>query len=414
MRQLLDGLRKELEAFIVQRDDLLMVAASSADESAIVLRLLRDLEQSQGSDVFLLFADDFVQATPFVSVVIERLRMDHRLASEALREEGREPLREMPERLFDAARPPAERLREAIGFAGSLLPPGGGHRLVWAMFPQRVADRDAYLRLVYELAPWRGVEPWMRGVRLIVRADPEDVGPQTQLARAPRVRLRRMDAGPAALENSLRGDADNEALPDDDRMQSMFLLASLDYAHHRTDDAVARYKVLLGHYQHTGDHTMQAYVINALGDIFHRSGDLQRAQYWYECAIEPASNSKQPVVLATVVRNLADVAYGRGQYSDAEQYYGGSDTLAAAMLDPDGKARALEKRGLSQEQQGAWDRAVTSWEAAVTLSRSVGMPERLRGNLGHLARGYRMLGMNDRATAAEAEERSLAGQEDVR
>ena len=41
-----------------------------------MLETLREIEQSSGTDVFLLFSDGFVQSDPFVSVAIERLRMN--------------------------------------------------------------------------------------------------------------------------------------------------------------------------------------------------------------------------------------------------------------------------------------------------------------------------------------------------
>jgi tetratricopeptide (TPR) repeat protein len=414
MRQLIKRLRKELEEFVEQRDDLILIAACSPEESATVVHLLRDLEQSGGSDVFLLFADDFFQAGPFVSVAIERLRIDHRLASEALKQEGRQPLPPMPEILLDATRPPAQRLQDAVGFAVSLLPPAGGHRLVWGMFPQNVADRHEYLKLVAQLAPWNGVKPWMRGARLLFRDEPDTPEFAPGLASAPKVRLRRLDAGPGAVERSLRADAENEALPNEDRMQALFLMASLDYAHCRYQEAADKYNLLLGYYQSTGNHAMQAYVINGIGDIFQRGGDFERAQHWYECAIDPATRSEQPVVLATVVRNLGEVAYARRLYPEAEQYFDGWDKLAGEMLDPDSKAQALEKRGLSQQQQGALDKAVDSWQAAATLSRNVGMSSRLRANLTHLERGYQYLGMADSIEAVRTELQAIAGQEDPR
>lgn len=413
MRQLIERHRRELEDFIEQRDDLILVAAAAPEESATLLALLRGLEQSNASDVFLLFSDDFVETAPFVSVALERLRLDHRLAGDALVQEGRPPLPPIPDSLFDSRRDPVQRLKEGIGFARSLLPPGGGHRLVWAMFPQAVADRSAWLSLVRALAPSRGFEPWMRGVRLIFRDDPDPAGP-AMLEGAPRLRLQRFDLGPAAIENALRADAEDESAPTDQRMNSLFLLASLDSAHSRFQDAAARYTLLLGHYQAAGDLAMQTYVITGLGDVCRRTGDLDAAQHWYECAIEPATGSRQPAVLAAVVRNLAELAYDSRRYADAEQYFDGWDKLAAECLDPDSKAQALEKRGLCQYHQGAVPQAVESWEAAAALCRNLAMPSRLRSNLAHLAQAYSALGFTEKAAAADAELRSIAALEDPR
>src|SRR5262249_49942478 len=129
------------------------------------------------------------------------------------------------------------------------------------------------------------------------------------------------------------------------------------------------------------------------------------------CASTAALEADTPVVLATVVMNLGNVAYKLGQFDVAEEYYDGWDKLAAHMLDPESKARALEWRGLSQEQQGAYDRAVQSWEDAATLSRNLKMTEFLKINLAHLQRGYERLRLSDKLDAVETEMQELAGEE---
>jgi len=278
------------------------------------------------------------------------------------------------------------------------------------MFPQQIDDRTAYLGLVSSLVPWQGIQPWMQGLRLIFR---DETAPAAQLAKAPRVRFSGVNLGPDAMEDSIAEDVEDEALPDEQRMQSLLSLATLDYAHSRTPDALAKYEILLGYYQKTENLMMQAVVINSMGDIYHRMGDLDKAQHWYECAVPPAVEAKQPAVMATVSKNLGDVAYKRQQYPEAEQYYDGLDKLAAHLLDVETKIRALEWRGLSQERQRAYDRAVGSWEAAVVLSRNIGLPSFLRQNLEHLGRIYRQLRMTEKLAAVEAELRSLETEKSV-
>lgn len=403
MRALLDRLRKDFADFVEQRDDLILISSCSDNDVAVGLKILRDLEQASASDVFLLFSDKFGQPAPFVSVAVERLREDHRLASAALVEEGRDPLPAFPVSLGDPGRPPAQRLIEAMTFARSLLPRKGGHRLVWVTFPLEIKDRREYLRFVSELVPWSGVKPWMRGLRLIFRDLPATGQLAPALAGGPRVRLVSFDFGPEAAAGSFEQDARNEELPEDERMQSLLMSAGLDYAHNRTESAVAKYKLLLGYYEKTDNALMQAFVLNALGEMAHRADDLEKAQRWFECALVPAEKAKEPVLLTTLGRNLGDIAFKQARYSEAEQYYDNVDKLASHMLDPETKIRALESRGLCQERQGAFDRAVGSWEAAAHLSRKIELTEFLRRNLEHLARVYRRFGMTDRLPQLEAE-----------
>src|SRR5262249_22843908 len=153
----------------------------------------------------------------------------------ALAEKGEEPLPPLPASISDESQPADLRLRQTICFARSLVPREGGHRLVWAMFPQRISDRHEYLRLVGSFAPRDGIKPWMAGIRWILRDEAGTADYAPELAKAPRVRLMNLDLGPAEIEASTREEAADAELPDEERMQAVLALALLDYAHNRTD-----------------------------------------------------------------------------------------------------------------------------------------------------------------------------------
>src|SRR5262249_45754939 len=284
MRRLFAQMQKEITNFIEQRDNLLMLSVCPKRDLAIVLRTLRDIEQASATDVFLLFGNDFLASGLFVNEAVEHLQEEHRMACEALVEKGREPWPPLPKSLLDEGRTPEDRLREAIRFTRSLVPREGGHRLVWVMFPQRIVDRRAYVRLISSLVPAQGVQPWMRSVRLIFRVDVNFAQTAPELANAPRVQVSRSDFSPAAIAASLEEDVDDEDLPLEQRMQSLFSLAYLDYANERSDAAREKFDLLLGYYQQTKNPLMQAMVMNGLGDLEQRNNDLEKSQYWYECA----------------------------------------------------------------------------------------------------------------------------------
>jgi tetratricopeptide (TPR) repeat protein len=409
MRQLFQHLRKDLEGFVEQRDDLLLLAACGADDTAIALKALRDLDRASPADAFLLFADDFADAESFVATAIRRFQEEHGLACESRAQAGDEPLPPWPGALSDASRPPADRLHEAMGFARSLLPRAGGHRLVWAMFPAGVADWSAYLRLVASCAPRPAVQPWMGGLRLVFRVQAGFALADSPLAGAARTRLTRVDFGPAALEASFRKEANDQRLPVAERMEALLSLALLAAAHGRTQEARTHFEVLLDHHSRSGNPQMHAVVLNGLGDLEQRQGNSAKARSWYERAVRPAAAARQATVLATVVQNLAAVAYQQRAYADAEVYYDGLVKLKDCLVDEDGKAMALEWRGLSQEKQNAYDRAVASWEEAELLSRAFELPHRLRPVLEHLRRGYRQLKNQEAVAAVETELRQVKG-----
>ena len=409
MRKLIDRIQVSIENFVEQRDDFVMIMACSDNDAPLVLKIVQDVEQAGASDVFLLFADDFVATGPYVAVAIERLRQQHKLVNDWLTEQGRDLFPPVPDRLDDPQFSPIKRLEQAMMYARSLLPKGGDHRLIWTMFPPTIHDRKAYLDLVASFAAWRGVKPGMRGLRIIFRDGTDTAGFMPALASAPRLRIKSVDMGPEAIQAALKEEAEDEALPDERRMAALLQQALLDSAHGRTQQALTQFKVLLGYYQHTQTYALQALVLNAIGDIFHRTNDLKNACHWYECAVPLAVKSESPVLFHAAVSNLADIAFKRAEYGRAEQLYDAADQLAGKMLYAEGMVHARERRGLSLEYQRAYERAVQSWEAAANVSRTTGLLPQLKANLQHLARGYRKLGMTEKQAAVQAELRQLDG-----
>ncbi|WP_338865634.1 hypothetical protein [Myxococcus stipitatus] len=140
MRRILQEVHQRLEEFIEQREDLMLLASCTENDTAIFLKVLRDLEQSSDVDVFLLFGHSFHEPRAFVDEAIKQLQEQHKLASQALVEAGKSPMAPFPLELQSPSRPALERLHDAISFARTLFPFEGGHRLIWAMVPEQIAD----------------------------------------------------------------------------------------------------------------------------------------------------------------------------------------------------------------------------------------------------------------------------------
>ncbi len=405
MRHLIDRFTKELRAFIAQREDLLLLVGGTSDDSAIALEVLRDLDRASTADLFLLFANDFVDTASFVDSVVKHLQEEHHLASESRRQAGDEPPPPIPDALLRAGSSPTRRLHDAIDFARSMLLPGGGNRLVWAMFPIRVENWPEYLKLVSSCVPWQAIAPWMRGLRLVFRVDASFSLDASPLAGARRTRVTRVDFGPDALRENFRILAANEKLPMADRMEALLSLAFLASAHGQFADAESHFGTLLDYYREIDHPLMQAIVMNGLGEMARRQGDLDKANAWFESAVPPIVEAKEAVVMANVVQNLAAVAYEQKRYADAEEYYDGLATLKECLIDEDGKALALEWRGLSQEKQNVYEKAMLSWEEADLLCRVFELNHRHKPVLEHLRRAYRKLGMSEKLAALDGERR---------
>lgn len=404
MPDIFEELQNNLEEFIEQRDNLMLVISCKSPESMYVLKTLSAIEDADPYDLFLIFADDFVQLSPYVSVLVERLKIQHKEACDALEKEGKEKLRPLPDNVLNEALPPIERLKNAILFIRTkIIASEGQNRLVWGFFPLNIKGKDEYLRMINELIPWSGIERWMRGLRIIVRDDSDSPILTKYLNDAPRVQFYNPDLSPDAFMKSMEEKASDPSTPDEDRAFSLLNLACMDYAEERYDSALSKYRQLLAYYQDTQNFAMQAFVINSIGDVFHRSGDLHKAQEWYECAINPATEAKSPVILLSIAKNLGHVAYKLKQYSLAEEYFEGANKLAGELRDAESKAEALELIGLCQEQQKKYDKAIENWNIASRLCRNLGMNDYLKKNLEHLRDIYKKQHLRDERIKVEEE-----------
>ncbi|CAG1007007.1 hypothetical protein ANRL2_04668 [Anaerolineae bacterium] len=411
MFKLIDAIKRSFETFVEQRDDLIMIVTCSDNDAAMVLKFVQDVEQANGTDLFLLFADDFTDADTYVADAVARLREEHSIASEWLTQHERSPLAPIPENLDDKSISPVRRLGLAMTYARSLIPADGGHRVVWVMFPQAILDRSAYLEFVSAFIPRRGLHPGLRQLRLAFRDQPDTQRFAPTLSSAPRVRIVPLDLGPDAIQQALQEEVEDEELPAELRMQALLQNALIDGAHGRSSDALKQFWVLLGHYQHTGNTILQAVVLNAVGDVYRLGGNLDRAQHFYECAVPPAIESQSVVVFHSAVRNLADLAYAGQRYTEASELYGHASELAGKMLYAEGRITAFQQRGLCQAAQEDYHSAVGSWEAAAALARATEMPQQLQASLKHLITAYEKLKQPDRVAALRAELRDRDRQE---
>jgi tetratricopeptide (TPR) repeat protein len=147
---------------------------------------------------------------------------------------------------------------------------------------------------------------------------------------------------------------------------------------------------------------MEGLIISGLGDIERSKENWKQAQHWYACAVVPAAEAGNPILLANIVQNLALVAYHEKRFADAEERYGELATLKRGMFDEIGLAEALEWQGLCQEKQNAFDRAVESWEEAALVCKTFELKDRFPPMLTHLRRGYEKLGMREELQAFDA------------
>lgn len=394
MRKLIDELTRTLKSFRQQRDDLMLLVPSGDHDVALLLKVLRDIDRDSPADLYLLFDDDFESPEAYVTRLATSLQEEIRLINEATGPES-EKLPTIPQEMFDPGRPAIVRLEVGLRYAQALIQPNKGQRYVWAMCPLSIKDPAAYVALLSLLPPQVEIVSWMRGSRIVARVPAEFQLPQSPMARAKRVSVRPFVIPPDAHEQELLAQLNDPQLPQGDRMQAEVQMAYMDSAYGRFEGATKRFRRALAFFQWAEIPAMEGLIINGLGDIARRQNDWKQAHHWYACAVVPAAETGNPMLMATIVQNLAVVAVEQEDWESAEQRYSELADIKRGMFDEVGLAEALEWRGISQEKLGAHDRAVLSWLEGAMVYKVFDMHDRLPLLLDKLRRGYERLEMRE-------------------
>jgi tetratricopeptide (TPR) repeat protein len=385
MQQLIQTHKSALESFLDQRDRGVLVIRAAGEQIGYAVQILRSIELNGSPDVFLAFAHDFVSAGQFASLVVERVKATELAAREELgKAAARMPA--MPEMCMDSSRQPDDRIRTALAYARSLLPRGGGKRLICAFLPMNLQDPNGYGRLMIGVTDPGGLPPWYRGMRFILREDTNN--PMFAAGMPLLSQVHEMDFSPEAIHASLHQEAMSHTSPREQQAQALFQLATLDQVYGRQDEAFQRFFGLLGYYQETGNQTMQAMALIGMGDVSQQRGDLAAAKDWYESAIPAATEAKSTTGLFTLARNLGQIAFQLQNYKDAETYFDSAQKLALHVYDPEAKILSLEWCALSQMYLSAYDRARRSLTEALTVTRQFEKrehEERIANRLAQLA-----------------------------
>ncbi|MGK4009197.1 hypothetical protein WMF31_41745 [Sorangium sp. So ce1036] len=406
----LDELKATLGEFVDQREHLLLVVSCADPEMAYVLKILEGMDDTAPSDLFLVFGEAFTEAAQYASAIMKALRVQMEIARAPREARGEAPLSPLPAVCDDPAAPPGARLRAAIDHVSSLVPAEGGHRVVWGLLPVQIVDREGYARLVGELVPTRGPEPWMRGVRVIARDDrgAPFLVPPLRRGKAPGVLLYELDMSPAALNDALVQEAGDRSSPVADRMQALLQLAGLDYAYRRYPEALEKYGALYKYYAAHGATVMQAVILQGAGDVLRQMGDLKAARVKYHQGLALVMQLQALPVLLNLTAAIGDVSLELKDHRDAEGFFGLAAQIAEKLMNPFARADALEKQGIARYRAGDALGAVPAWRGAAALAKTFAYHERHRSALECLIAAYKALYMDDERRACEAELKAAA------
>ncbi|WP_157832835.1 tetratricopeptide repeat protein [Thiolinea disciformis] len=352
------------------------------------MKLIRDIEDATQSDVFLFFADDFVDSVNYTELTIKHLKLQLEMVNQEAEKEQLQPLKPPSPDLENSQYSPLQRLGLAMMYTRSLVPDIGEHKIIWVLYPQSIQNRAAWHDLIASFTPQQGIRDGMQGLRLIFRDLPDPLIQSPSLAQLPRIQFNRFDMSPQAIDNALEKVIYDESLTNKERFDAMLQKAMIDSAHGRFDLAYDYFKRLLGYYQSTNNYALQAVTINAVGDIYARQGEFDKAIHVYEGAIEPAIQSKAAVLLNNVTTNLANAEYNRNNFQLAEQYYAQVEQLSYKMLHLDGALNAIHQQADCALKQLNTTQAISLWEKALEICRRFDFKEELVETLGKLTQAH--------------------------
>ena len=404
MQRKLTELNDTLSGFVDQADYLTMVVGADDGTAVTVLAALQGQDRLNGADVFVVIPDEAVAAPAYLTAMAARIEAERMVVNDLLKNEGKSPWPELPLICFEARYPDRDRLRALVGYVRDRLPEGD-HRLLWALMPTAFKDREGYARVVSQLLPRDDIEPWMRGMRFLVRDDSVQpfIIPNLKRMKTPGVLTYSPDFSPAGVESALNEEVADESVPTDQRMTSLLQLAALDYSHKRFEPAMEKYRVLLAWYQKTGARDLQALVLQGVGDILRRINQWAAAKEKYEQGLLLVADSQVMILTLNLAVSLGDTCLELKQLDESYGSFDLADQIATKIVNPFVKADCLEKKGMLLEMRGQPGQAARLWTDACKLCRQMDYKHRLESMLERLVALFKKARMNSELNEASAE-----------
>jgi hypothetical protein len=404
MQKKIQELNDTLAGFVDQQDHLTLVLGADDGTTVLAIASLQGLDQQSASDVFIVISDEAGSAAAYITAMATRIESERMVVNDVLKAQGKAPWPDLPIVCFDARQRESDRLGALVSYVRARMPEGD-HRVLWALLPTAIKDRAGFAQVVGLLVPRGEVEPWMRGMRFLVRDDRGEpfIIPTLKKMRAQGVLAYSPDFSTEAVEGALAEEVADASVPLPQRMTSLLQLAALDYAYQRYEPAVEKHRVLLAYYQQTGAKEMQAIVLQSAGDVLRRVGKRAPAKEKYEQGMLLVADSQALVVTMNLAVSLGDTCFELGQLDEARGYFEMGDRIATKIINPFVKADCLEKIGVCFEARQQVGPAARVWNDASQLCRQMGYQQRLTSLLERLAGLFRKARMTGELRSVEGE-----------
>jgi tetratricopeptide (TPR) repeat protein len=399
MLKLFQQVEDELRRFLRQRENFALVLCGSAGDALPILKVLEGLEEASASDLFWTCTENFADPRSYASAIIKNFATRHGVVRLAMEKQKMSPWLPIPSEILSEQEAPARRLRALAAFSRELLPVPNGGNNVWIFYPLEVRDNFAFATLIKELLAHEFPFPWCHHLRFIIREDPADHAIQRLIEKPTRIQWYEPDLSMAAINQSLESEIADENVPLAERIALLLVMAGNDYSQGRYPEALRKYELLLRYHAAINNHTMAAFALNGMGEVYERTGDLARANESFEAALIPASVGEHPPlpVFLNVLTNIGDLCMRQARWQDGESYYDMAQQIATAARNPSVKMKAIENRGICQQKQGKGSEAAQSWNDGAVIAAQLQDVHTCQTFLQHLEGHYRETGQSEKA-----------------
>jgi tetratricopeptide (TPR) repeat protein len=379
MQHIIQEIVDTLQDFIADEEQSVMLIEAQAEEAPLLLKTFGMVEEDELSpDVFLSFADDFQDTRRYVEMIIERQREQIEAVNEELAKIGQPPLEQLPGELSERNKPSQIRLLELFEHTRRTVE--AERQIIWIFYPLTDVEtekEDFFVNLFEDIAV-KIMNGDLGNTKLIIRDTPSqslrtklgcETEKENEYTKNPKVLCYRPEVDFQSVLKKIEDQAKNKQLPPEERVQSVMLMAGVDVAEKRYDEALSKNQQVLKHYQKTKQKQNESVVQNNIGDIYYLQGDYPTAQKSYENAINIAVAEKsQPLVIYQGI-NLGNSLFMQKNYDEALVYYDSSEKLADVNQVLPQRVQALERIGDTKRAQGNLDEAIEVYEKTADLCR---------------------------------------------
>jgi len=371
MRQKFEELRANLDEFVQQTDYSLLLISCRPEDCGYIASFLDGQDAARPESFFVVWPGEFVDASSYVSALVEFLEQRLEVAKPARQERGEPPFPAPPPELKDVRSDPAQRFRQWLSFLVTLLDDPNNQSFVVGLLPSRCQDPAGYARLLESVLPVPSRPAWLEPLRIVAfdSKDAPQLVPRLNQQNVESVLTWEVDFSTPALTDALAREASNPSLPLEQRMLSMMQLAGIDFAHQRHPDARQKFAVVYDYFADPPQPAMQAICMHGAGESFVTTGDPEQGVTFFERALALCMQGNAYGPMLIVLQSLIRVCFSLQRYPEAESYAKSGSSLAAALLNPTLYAHLEELRGDAQRAQRKPEAALETYEHARQLAQ---------------------------------------------